>query len=76
MLSVLSVFRFMKKKNDQNFLLTLYTFLFKTTGFMMLIDMFIEMREWILSTEKLSYTPLNFKEKLPDFLPDFANKFS
>jgi len=38
--------------------------------------MCIEMREWILSTEKLSYTLLNFKEKLPDFLSDFANKFS
>jgi len=40
MLSVLSVFRFMKKENDQDFWLTLYTFVFRTMGFMMLIDMF------------------------------------
>jgi hypothetical protein len=38
--------------------------------------MCIEMREWILSTRETIIYPLNLKEKLPDFFPDFANKFS
>ena len=74
MLSVFSVFiRFMKKENDQDFLLTLYTFLFKRMVIMTVVDMFRS--KYLHKDDKMDLIDretiihfLNRNEKSPDKL--------